>query len=204
MEELLNEILNEADRLIISMEKGVCQYLQIISRLDTSNQPIANDILFRQLYRTFFAVLRKPEWLTQYLSILDRYRDAVLAPGFTQVLQEIYERLVHKGHHQVEKSYASKLVHVLNRNSPIIDKNVINLLHNRGILFKPNDRFNLAPNQRFNIWGSYFNQLSNVLNTSINFITWHNLQERFDDHFLNAIHIQPQKKLDFFLWRFGA
>lgn len=198
--ELLANIHKQRDSILPRIKEGVDQYLQIIARID-SGGPLAEDQNFRTIYRAFFVVRRDDDWMRGYFGLLDHARKSGLPLNFEGVLRSMFTRLTHNGRQQVEKSFASKLVHVAQRDLPIIDSKVIDLLSHYEILAEPRVA-NRTPDRQIAAWVEYYNRLEEVFRVSFQCERWKDLEAAFDKRYPKARRISQHKKLDFYLWKF--
>lgn len=98
---------------------SVQKYAYIIKRFQDADD-ISADKLFQKRYNGFFRIRRNPEWQRQYYAMIQHYKQTNTVPDYKTILQELYKRT-----NRVEKSFASKALHILNHDLPILDSVVL-------------------------------------------------------------------------------
>ena len=98
------------------------EYLEIKRMVDDPSVNLETDNNFKTMYCDFyFPSPVSPKFKKEYFGYMQQYRNN--PPTFEEAINEIYKRTG-----EVHYSFASKLVHTLNNDSPILDQHVLRLM----------------------------------------------------------------------------
>lgn len=95
-------------------------YNYILTEFKTGN--IVNNKEFKKIYKKFYVLNRGglgPKLIDRYFELLEKRET-----NLRKILRELSKIPRRKGDYAVELSFASKLVHTVDNNQPIFDKNV--------------------------------------------------------------------------------
>lgn len=158
---------------------GIDKYLQIMELLRTKG---ALNPDFQRAFNGFFRVRRNSTWQADYYGLLDN----IIKTGQSHSVNfdYVYDELLKlTGSH--EPSFSSKMLHVLQPDKPILDKNVLKALG-----------FARCKDHK-----STYRTIQQIYRTEL--IHAAEMQEYFDEFdktFPNGTGLSDVKKIDFFLW----
>ena len=101
-------------------KRGVEKYAEIIKTFSLVN--VTADKEFQRKFNGFYRVRRNTEWQNAFYDIMERGKKEDWT--FESVLRELYDKTG-----RVEASFASKLIHTLNKDMPIWDQFVLQNLN---------------------------------------------------------------------------
>lgn len=171
--------------------KGIEKYKEIkrlydngIRLDDTSND---DTVEFQKLFNSFYKVRRNKEWRRVFYGLLEELKTNKDVK-FADLYAEFTARLKACNMEKKEKSFVSKMLHTINNDSCIIDKNVL-----KGLGIKGNDPVKI------------YDKLKDIYNGIL-------LPEAdksgfyadFDEQFPSGTDISKVKKIDFYLWALFA
>jgi hypothetical protein len=176
---------DELQKALTAAERGVSQYLEIMSRFQ-AKEGAALDPAFQRKYKSFYGVRQRSQhWYETYFSFLESKRNSQVSFGETI-------RYLHQKLGRCEFSFSSKLVATINPDMPIWDKYVLKHLEITKPPYKCADRLKRGEEAYDAIceWYSGFVGSQQGLD----------LLKAFDQRFPSA-SITPTKKIDFVLWQ---
>ncbi len=176
----VNEVIRSKE-----MHAGVEKYLNVM-QLYRSSENLSNDSLFRKKYTGFYRMGKKAQlWYDTYFEYMDKLKQNKIIT-FDEIFDYLFEMFNKK-----ESSFSSKLLHTVNNDMPILDKNV---LINLG-LYKKFLNKNYSKKEIYKEIQIKYNEL--LQDSKINIIL-----EIFDNEFSDVKdQISKTKKLDFILWK---
>jgi hypothetical protein len=170
---------------ILATALGLDKYQDIISHKESSS------ITFRRKFNAYFRVRRNPSWQESFYGIFNSLRNSDKVT-FELIIQTLYQKTG-----QVEPSFSSKMLHILNPEMPIWDQYVLkNLGFKTSLKGSPEEKINEAIDVYDSITKFYFDYLNSK--DGIAFVKEFNLQLPKYSHFSDI------KKLDAILWKIRA
>jgi hypothetical protein len=167
---------------VLANALGLDRYNDIIKHEDSSS------ITFRRKFNAYFRVRRNPSWQKSFYSLFDTLwkSDKI---SFESIIRSLYEKTG-----QVEPSFSSKMLHILNPEMPIWDQYVLkNLGFKTSLKGTPVEKIKESVDVYDSITKFYFDYLNSKVGKA--FIKEFNLQLPKYSHFSNI------KKLDAILWK---
>ena len=176
--------------------KGVAKYLEIMELAANGVSP--TDPEFQKLFDGFYRIRRDSAWREEYYRLFDEYltayRKTGACPTFGDVLEELYKRTG-----QVEPSFASKLLHTLNPDKPIWDKNVLAVLEAKGEI-SGKYSYSLPDAVKIEKAKEIYRGLEDFYARYLPMPEAKQIIAAFDAEFPSAKDISDVKKVDFNLW----
>lgn len=176
--------------------KGVAKYLEIMELAANGVSP--TDPEFQKLFDGFYRIRRDSAWREEYYRLFDEYltayRKTGVCPTFGDVLEELYKRTG-----QVEPSFASKLLHTLNPDKPIWDKNVLAVLEAKGEI-SGKYSYSLPDAVKIEKAKEIYRGLEDFYARYLPTPEAKQIIAAFDAEFPSAKDISDVKKVDFNLW----
>ncbi len=170
---------------ILAIALGLDKYEAVIAHNESSS------ITFRRKFNTYFRVRRSSIWQEAFYSIFGTLWDSDDVT-FEQIIWNLYQKTG-----QVEPSFSSKMLHVLNPEMPIWDQYVLkNLGFKTSLKGSPEEKIKEAITIYDSITKFYFDYLHSKDGKA--FIKEFNLQLPKYSHFSDI------KKLDAILWKIRA
>jgi hypothetical protein len=170
---------------LLAAALGLDKYDEIISHNDSSS------ITFRRKFNTYFRVRRSPIWQEAFYSIFGSHWNSKKVT-FKQIIWNLYEKTG-----QVEPSFSSKMLHVINPEMPIWDQYVLkNLGFKTSLRGTPEVKINEAIDIYNSIIEFYLDYLKS--NDGKAFVN------KFNLHLPTYSHLSDLKKLDAILWKIRA
>jgi hypothetical protein len=180
------------------IEKEVKTYVSIMGRLQSCD--VSEDEDFKKEYKDFYMgekVDRNPQWDSIYFSFMEKHKtDNTLT--FEQVLRHLRDKTES---HWIEKSFASKLLHTINRDKPIWDTHVMKAL---GVEEEIKIAMEVEEEET---------KFERVLEIYDRLVRWYDefknsenakmMVTAFDKSFRAYAGISETKKIDFILWWIG-
>lgn len=160
------------------------KYAEIIQTFSLSNTTTNRD--FQRNFNGFYRVRRNVDWQHVYYDIMERGK--TIQPNFESVLRELYKKTG-----RVEASFASKLLHTLNNDSPIWDKYV---LQNLGLKIPICNGEKKIQNTIF-----LYQQIVQWYEKALSTVEIGQKLLEFDEAFPEYKWFSKTKKLDFLLWQ---
>ena len=189
MDKILDKIIESDIKLLFSEEskrRGVKNYAELLQEFPLTN--VEKDFAFQKKFNGFYRVRRNGDWQKVYYSIMEKGKTSSIS--FESVLHDIYKQLG-----RVEFSFASKLIHTLNQDMPILDRFV---LQNLGIeQVKPYWTAEKKLQHAVCVYNEVFDWYKQALSNE-------KLAKKiveFDEFFPEYKWFSQTKKLDFFLWQ---
>lgn len=112
------------------IQEGVEKYLIIKDLYSTTYFDVNND--FAKKFATFYRVRRNKKWRETFFKLFAEIKSGSVSADFKTILEKLKENT-----HRIEASFASKMLHTLDNDSPIWDKKVIDFLVEKGIIERP-------------------------------------------------------------------
>lgn len=169
---------------VILTKKGIDKYEKIMALFYQTNVSENND--FQHLFNGFYQIRRNREWRNVYYDLLEKLKNKNVS--IDKIITYLYKNTPQ---HKIELSFSSKLLHTLNPNMPIYDKNVAQKIGLNSI--KPY----WDTEKKISVSISIYNELINWYKTekSLKYL------QKFNILFPNHDIISNTKKIDFILWR---
>ena len=185
LDDLLNHLLLSRRLLLAGLrEDWLARYDWLQQQLRATN--VAEDREYQDAYRAFYVVRRPRSFTDVYFSILESEKNN-LAVSFETILLELNHSFG-----RVESSFSSKIVASINPDRPVDDSNVRESL---GLRSPSGNLLQAICNYQC------ITRAASALTRHDDFAT---LRESFNEAFPDYIHFTDTKKLDLFLWRYGA
>jgi hypothetical protein len=167
---------------VLAAALGLDKYEAIIAHNESTN------ITFRRKFNAYFRVRRNPSWQKSFYNLFDTLWSSKNV-SFESIIRNLYEKTG-----QVEPSFSSKMLHVLNPVMPIWDKYVLkNLGFKTSLRGSPEDKIKEAIDIYNSIIEFYLDYLkSNDGKVFVN---------KFNLHLPIYSHLSDLKKLDAILWK---
>ena len=182
---------DEIKKAVLDAEIGLFKYEEIIKLFNDNKVDVSTDINFQRKFNDFFSMGRRSKnYYIEYFVYFKSLRDE--SDIFSNVLEIFYKKI-----HRVEASFISKMLHVIDNNLPIYDKNVLHILEI----------------ERPKIWWIAKRKIEKASEIYNQLIQWYKDFEPSSDgqkwiSFFNEkypkTNISSTKKIDFILWRLGA
>jgi hypothetical protein len=161
---------------------GLDRYNDIIKHEESSS------ITFRRKFNAYFRVRRNPSWQKSFYGLFDTLWSSKNV-SFESIIRKLYEKTG-----QVEPSFSSKMLHILNPEMPIWDQYVLkNLGFKTSLKGSPEEKIKEAITIYDSITKFYFDYLHSKDGKA--FVKRFNLQLPKYSHFSDI------KKLDAILWK---
>jgi len=177
--------------VVCSLKKisaGLNKYLNITNTFNPVN--ISNNQGFQSVYVSFYRMHKnrfpnQPQSLTAYFSYLQAGKNSV--PTLTATLNYLQRHT-----NRIETSFASKLLHTLNPNLPILDRKSVGVFNKIGLKM-PTGSIPSAVNL-YNLFEQWYQQfIPSQLGQR-----WISM---FNQAYPHAVGISDLKKIDFILWK---
>lgn len=171
---------------------SVDKYLDIMANVDPSDKN------FQDKFKKFYGLRLSKTQLDNFFKTFDVYFKKSKPLNYREILTDLADKTTGTG--QIEKSFGSKLLHTLDPNEPIIDKQVIEKLRS-------------CPQTE-----KYFKKVPKIIKSIDDAVALHNALkdcyngylipqakkanyfDEFDRRFPSAKDISEIKKIDFYLW----
>jgi len=201
------------------IEEGVGTYVCIMELLQSCD--VSEDEDFQKKYKGFYQLrwkaegkddedkkAKRKEWYDSYFSFMQEHKNAKSdkPPTFKRVLRYLCEA---SGKTRVDASFASKLLHTVNPEKPIWDKNVLNALGLKAPespLKSKNDKIEKTEEKKEI-------QIEKSLDTYDCLCCWYDeckgsetakMMVKAFDEAISGAQISETKKIDWVLWSLGA
>ena len=171
-------------------------YKKIIRKLPTTEVNADED--FQNEFREFFVPRRARRsfdcFSDRYFALMQTYKEES-SVSFDFVLKELFR----DSRPRVEKSFASKLVHVINRDKPVLDSRV-----ERALCFDSEKYNSSTAKAKLVAAKQVYSELESLARGIMGQKEgFEELLGAFDRTFLEFDYFTPMKKLDFYLWTYG-
>jgi hypothetical protein len=161
---------------------GLDRYNDIIKHEESSS------ITFRRKFNAYFRVRRNPSWQKSFYNLFDTLWSSKNV-SFESIIRKLYEKTG-----QVEPSFSSKMLHILNTEMPIWDQYVLkNLGFKTSLKGTPVEKIREA----IDIYDSIIKFYKDYLNS----IEGKAIVNKFNLHLPKYAHLSDLKKLDAILWK---
>lgn len=149
---------------------------------------IANDVTFQRCFNGYFLVRRNEEWRMNFYNVFEELKNQ--SPTFEQILHRISLG------NNVEASFASKMLAIIDTNSPIIDRYVLEYFNKKIEGVSKEQRMKCA----IRVYDEIKREFENLLKLPETDVAL----KKFDEQFPDYQQISKVKKIDFFIWLDGA
>ncbi len=169
---------------------SVQKYTDIVTMYDAVD--ILHDRDFQRRFNGFFRVRRNAEWQGHFYSTFAKYKNKNTIPTYRQILTDIYNKT-----NRVEKSFASKALHMLDKNLPILDSIVIKNLGLKDTTGRIKD-----PQQKIDRACALYEDIKSKIYAYRDSPNGQKRIQEFKDAMGKDIlaHVTPTKIIDFYFW----
>lgn len=164
---------------------GIDKYLSIMGKVLATDLSMDED--FQHLFNGFYQVRRNKEWRDIFYSFMENNKNNALS--INDVLLYLNENTLE---HRVELSFSSKLLHTIEPDYPIYDKNVATLLD----ITPPKPYWNVTRKIEKSL--ENYEQIIKWYHSNNSIPYLHKFDELFPQY---GNKIGNTKKIDFILWR---
>lgn len=176
------QLLSDNDKLSVGMKK----YKQIMESLRQTN--VSTDANFRRTFNRFFVMrFRTPLYYDTFYSFLEARKNA--GATFEEALEELKS-----ANGKLEISFSSKLVHVIDPDQPIWDRNV-SVLHFGMRVPGYGKPIDVRQAEVIRVYHDYCRRFYDYLDSTEGQTLIRLFDEKYPDSGLTAV-----KKVDFILW----
>ena len=179
-------LLNDQEKQ--NIKRGIVLYQKIRDYLKTDGKEIILSDSFQKSYDCLYKVRRGKQWRNSYFKLMfEKYGKPTSFESILNALNVETKR--------VEASFASKMLHTLDNDSPIWDKKVINFLVKKGVITRPRfyDKNRLEKRKNtFQALQQWFSKPDNIKE----YVDCFNRE--FKDEYIEGI--TDIKKADFIIW----
>lgn len=178
------------DRQVLSIRNAINMYTYIQTHRERDDEDFRD--VFTEFYLSSQGVMRKEE---NQIPFFRKLRECDPSQDLVELVEELYEELpVHK----YEFSFATKLLHTVNNDSPIYDSKVRDYLkHNEGVDFwlyyRPRENIMGQIRHDWVLLKSWYQEFLKTPRAK-GWVAW------FDNQFPDAAWISPTKKVDFIIF----
>ena len=185
-------------------------YAGIIEKVPETNVAMEEGEDFRNEFRKFFVPKKAQEvfsgFSSQYFVLMQWGKKNKPSISFDPVLHALF-----KASGQVQRSFASKLVHVIKQDKPILDQNVERALCFDDEMYESSNyssratrrSSSTASTNKMRAARKVYRALESLTRDIVRQEGFGELVAAFDDKFPEFDHFTPMKKLDFYLWAYG-
>lgn len=181
------------------IKEGIEKYLKIKDLYPKTNFNVNSD--FAKAFGAFYLVRRNEAWRKMFFDLFKEMREEPDKADFETILKELNSRLTKlKGsvRSTVEASFASKMLHTIDNDSPIWDRKVIDFLVKKGDIERPKP-YGVNPTdlmkdriEKFQKLKEWYKNKSNI-QPLVDFFNQNYKTDRSDE-------ISDVKKADFIIW----
>ena len=180
------------DKYKFIIDEGVVDghetYLSLMQMINNQDINVSTDREFQRLYKGYyFPGPQSHEFSNSYFQYMQEVRNQ--NPSFRDVIEHIYVFS-----NQVHYSFASKLLHTVDPQNPVLDKHIMRLLG-----FNLMERGN--PTDRKNFYCNVFETVSNEYRSYENMPFMQEVINQFNELFPDYREISYSKKVDMLLFR---
>ena len=196
-------INNPYDVMLKSLEDacGLTAYAQTLEFVEID---IATDEEYQKNYNNYYRVRRDVGWLKKYYEYFEEHKNDKNI-SFEQIIRYL-SNIPHKVKKSainpsgvattIEASFASKMLATINPNYPIWDSQVV-----RALKIEWDD--SLCGEEKIEAYIKAYENLTRDIHSFITTTEGKKCIEQFDATFPRYAHLNPFKKIDFFLWNIG-
>ena len=192
LEEIKKEIFKRQDEILSRIEKeNIDVYLFIKREYKKGN--INNNLVFQFIFRSFYKLDNAGlgnELKRKYFELLANKKS-----DLKQILLELHKILTLKNKNSIQFSFATKLLHTLDNNNPIFDKEV------KTVLCKA--VYGKNPEEKIKSCLKTYQFLKNIYFELLQDEKIREVIKRFREKFDNKNEISNVKALDFIIWSLG-
>lgn len=185
------------------LKKAIDQYLIIQNEFDNDSIPLDKNPEFQKAFTDLYR-LREGSWgnelimrslFFKYFEMYRKFMNNGNMPDYSYILNDL-SYISDK----TEKSFASKILHTLDNEKPILDSKVINQLNKEfpnkfSGLIKPQNKKYSLPEAK-----ALYDAIVNCYNSLVNDANSQSFESNFDKEFKTYSSITLIKKIDFYLW----
>lgn len=156
---------------------------------------VTDDAGYQRQYKTYWNMnkfISNPEWYAAYFRFLEQNKNNNQA-NLCQLCNELYRIPVHENRQCLHFSFATKLIHMINRTMPIYDSRIKNFY----FLPETGNNFEQKLNCRLNSYDFLKREYQRIIENCLLDRSINSFRERFDNNI-----ITDERVIDCLIWSF--
>lgn len=190
--------------VIIKSLEVACAFDAYLKTLELRNTDISTDSDYQKNFNSYYRVRRDKKWLKEYYNYMEAHKndDDLSFEDVLRFLSSIPHKVKKTGSNpsgistSIEASFASKMLATIHPNHPVWDSQVVRALD---IPLNPY----LSGEAKIQAYIQAYTQLTDDIGAFINTPEGAACIAEFDATFPNHTHLNPFKKIDYYLWNIG-
>ena len=180
----------------MGLENGIKDYILCLNLYQETDLTVKSE--FAKKFGAFFRVRRNKKWREVFFNLFKEMKKEPDKADFETILRELNLRLTKLGnavHSTIEASFASKMLHTLDNDSPIWDKKVVDFLVKKGVIERPKPYGDKRLKERIKTFQDIKEWYKNKSNIQplVDYFNQNYKTGRSDE-------ISDEKKADFIIW----